>query len=217
MAAVGARRVAILEPALDSGAAASRCAPPPGRRSNRHRAAIASALQHDAGIEMHHAFGAEAEGLLADRDVARIAAVEIFVDALQRRASSRASRKASPMSMFLPDTRNGMDRLRLLSQQRRAGRDARSQPSRMNCRDACQLTYEPPPAAVNAHNDARPDHQAHRGLLVPPALHRGRNPHRLAIFGDRAAGDIDAGAAQNVDDGVVRQHVWTGFPRRSAA
>ncbi len=35
-------------------------------------------MQRDAGIEMNGAFGAEAEAFLADRDVARIAAVEIF-------------------------------------------------------------------------------------------------------------------------------------------
>ena len=39
-------------------------------------------LQHDAGIEMDHAFGAEAESLLADGHVAGIAAVEIFCGGL---------------------------------------------------------------------------------------------------------------------------------------
>ena len=46
-----------------------------------------------------------------------------------------------------------------------------------------------------------------RRLLFPPALHRGRNPHRLAIFCDRSAGDVDAGLAQLLHDGVVGQHV----------
>src|SRR5262249_3449280 len=35
-------------------------------------------FQHDAGIEMDHAFGAKAEALLADGDVTGKAAVEIF-------------------------------------------------------------------------------------------------------------------------------------------
>src|SRR3981081_2371002 len=39
-------------------------------------------VQRDAGIEMDGAFGAEAEAFLADRHVARIAAVEIFFHGL---------------------------------------------------------------------------------------------------------------------------------------
>src|SRR5579864_1067644 len=35
-------------------------------------------FEHDAGIEMDHAFGPEAEAFLADRDMAGKAAVEIF-------------------------------------------------------------------------------------------------------------------------------------------
>jgi hypothetical protein len=44
-------------------------------------------------------------------------------------------------------------------------------------------------------------------LLFAAALHRGGNAHRLAIFRDGAARDVDAGLAQLLDDGVVRQDV----------
>src|SRR6202171_2532639 len=48
--------------------------------------------------------------------------------------------------------------------------------------------------------------RAHRSLLLAPALHRGRYAHRLAIFGDGAARDLDSSAAQPFHDGVVREH-----------
>src|SRR5262252_9909239 len=49
------------------------------------------------------------------------------------------------------------------------------------------------------------------GLLVPPALHRGRDSHGLAVLCNRAARDVDAGRAQLLDDRVVREHLGRAF------
>ena len=75
--AVLARRVAILEAAL--------VAPQPLLDAQRRLVGarigvrgVRLGVQRDAGIEMDRAFGAETEALLLDRDVARIAAVEIL-------------------------------------------------------------------------------------------------------------------------------------------
>ena len=48
-------------------------------------------------------------------------------------------------------------------------------------------------------------------MLVAPTLDRRRNAHRLAIFGDGAARNVDAGVAQLIDDGIVRQHVFSAL------
>src|SRR6202041_1415989 len=54
----------------------------------------------------------------------------------------------------------------------------------------------------------RPFDGASGGLAQHPlALHRGRYAHRLPVFGDGAAGDVDAGFLQDIDDGVVGMHV----------
>jgi len=49
------------------------------------------------------------------------------------------------------------------------------------------LPYEPTTNAAGASN-----RQRQRALLVSAALHRGGNPHRFAVFRDRAAGNINA-------------------------
>src|SRR5437588_13047234 len=49
--------------------------------------------------------------------------------------------------------------------------------------------------------------RADRRLLLAPPLHRRGDPHRLAIFRDRPAGDVDARHAQFLHDGVVGEHV----------
>ena len=51
-----------------------------------------------------------------------------------------------------------------------------------------------------------PSHGGH-SLLGAPPLHRGRNPHRFAVFGNCPARDIDARLAQLFHDGVIREHV----------
>jgi hypothetical protein len=52
-------------------------------------------FEHDAGIEVNHAFGAEAESLFADGDVPREAAVEILGGGLhQALIDARAQRRA---------------------------------------------------------------------------------------------------------------------------
>ena len=51
-----------------------------------------------------------------------------------------------------------------------------------------------------------PGSDTRRHLLLAAALHRGRNAQRLAIFGDGAAGDVDAVALQVFDELVVGQH-----------
>src|SRR5215467_13314413 len=45
-----------------------------------------------------------------------------------------------------------------------------------------------------------------RVLLLAPALHRRRDLHRLTVFRDGAARDVDTSGAQPLDDGVVGQH-----------
>src|SRR5579859_7309211 len=42
-----------------------------------------------------------------------------------------------------------------------------------------------------------------RQQLLAAALHRGAEPHRLAIFGDRATRDVEATFAQQIDQRVV--------------
>jgi hypothetical protein len=64
--------------------------------------------KHGSGIEMQNAFSVEPEALFADGDVAgEPAAFEILRRCLWTRALMR-SRKASPTSMFLPETRKDM-------------------------------------------------------------------------------------------------------------
>ena len=48
-------------------------------------------------------------------------------------------------------------------------------------------------------------------MLVAATLDRRRNSHGLAVFRDRAAGDIDAGRAQLLHDGVVGQDLARVF------
>src|SRR5262244_4434848 len=48
-------------------------------------------------------------------------------------------------------------------------------------------------------------------LLLAPTLHRGRDLHRLTVFRDGAAGDVDPGGAQLLDDGVVGQYAVRGL------
>jgi len=43
-------------------------------------------------------------------------------------------------------------------------------------------------------------------VLLAPTLHRGRDPHRLAILRHGAARNIDPGVAQLLHDAVVRQN-----------
>src|SRR5262245_9487530 len=48
-------------------------------------------------------------------------------------------------------------------------------------------------------------------LLLPAALHRGRDPHGLPVFGNRATRDVDAGMAKLLDDRVVGKNVGGAF------
>ena len=50
-----------------------------------------------------------------------------------------------------------------------------------------------------------------RRLLLAPPLHRGRNAHRFAVLGDRAARNVDTGRAQFIDNGIVREHLGGGL------
>src|SRR5262245_44282469 len=62
-------------------------------------------MQHDAGIEMHHAFGAEAERLLADRDVAGIAAVEILVDRFRNPRADPGAQRLADVDVLARDAK----------------------------------------------------------------------------------------------------------------
>jgi len=68
---------------------------------------VALGMQRDLRIEMNGAFGAEPKTVPRQRDVAGIAAVEYLPNVSAIRSPMR-TRKASPMSRFLPDTRNDM-------------------------------------------------------------------------------------------------------------
>ena len=68
--------------------------------------------------------------------------------------------------------------------------------------------------------------QAPRPVPDPPPAHsasnlsrrrfdRGRNPHGLAVFGDGAAGDVDALLLQHLDDALVGQRIARPARRRS--
>src|SRR6266568_514265 len=96
------------------------------------------------------------------------------------------SRKASPMSIFLPETRNGM----------------------IDLRAPVPLAYaEIWPGLRRRQMASASKRRMHRGLLLAPALHRGRDAHRLPILGDGAPGDLDSGPAQFFFDRVVREHL----------
>src|SRR5262249_43575972 len=101
------------------------------------------------------------------------------------------------MSRFLPETRNGM-----ITSNGRRGRTPQS-----SCHQ--QFTYGRVPAL-----STRPGRgiSAHEGsLLLAPALDRGRDLHRLAVFRNGAARDVDAGGTQLLDDAVVRQDAVGGL------
>jgi len=50
-----------------------------------------------------------------------------------------------------------------------------------------------------------------RRLLLSPPLHRGRYAHGFAIFRNRAAGDVDTGFPQLLDDRIVGQYAGGAF------
>src|SRR5262249_53102893 len=74
--------------------------------------------EQDAGVEMTHALGAEPEPLPGDGDVPGKSPSKYLATASATRALTR-SRNASPTSMFLPETRNGMIALRPLLERSR--------------------------------------------------------------------------------------------------
>src|SRR3954453_13459746 len=97
------------------------------------------------------------------------------------------SRSAPPMSRFFPETRNGMTCLRS------------------------------PGPTLTARIDRSPRQRGKaRGLrceclLLAPALNRRGYPHRLPVFCNRPARNVDAGLAQPVDDRIVGEHVACDF------
>src|SRR5215467_11099341 len=108
------------------------------------------------------------------------------------------ARSASPMSMFLPETRNGMTRP-LIAWFGRSRKRALPQ----DC---------PSPAARSsslAHG--RRGSGRERGLLLPPTLHRGGDAHGLAIFCDGSPRDVDPRRAQLFHDGIVGQDLVGAF------
>src|SRR6185295_11050334 len=46
----------------------------------------------------------------------------------------------------------------------------------------------------------------------PPSLHGGWDAHRLAVFGDRPARDLDAGLLEHLDDDVIGKHALGVLP-----
>ena len=75
---------------------------------------------------------------------------------------------------------------------------------RVNARPAASVDISKPRVRIVAWaQNARSFRQC---PLLAPALHRRGNVHRLAIFGDRAAGKIDTAVLQGVDDIVVGQN-----------
>src|SRR3954451_790301 len=110
-----------------------------------------------------------------------------FSSASRTRALMR-SRNASPSSMCLPDTRKDMEWPPLQSRTKR-----RAAPVPTSQLGTTRRSFN----AMDC-----PDRLGRREL-VPPALDRRRDAHGLPVFGHGAAGDIDTGFAQPLDDGVV--------------
>src|SRR5271170_2649078 len=102
------------------------------------------------------------------------------------------SRSASPRSRFFPEMRNGMT------------------VSATSPVPVFRANYY----AVRCQRDGMTAGRQSGGggaLFLAPALHRRRNPHRFAVFCDRAPRDLDAGLAQFFHDGVVGQNVDRGL------
>src|SRR5262249_28327230 len=123
-------------------------------------------------------------------------------------------RSASPTSMFLPETRNGMIALRygLLTTTRSFDIGSRPQHRQMAHR----------PLELNTKNWAPPELGARtprnggggaprRKLLLAPPLHRGRDAHGFAILCNGPARDVDPGRAQPFHDGVVGENILRAF------
>src|SRR5215469_13642632 len=101
-------------------------------------------------------------------------------------------RNASPTSIFLPETRNGMSASAYVC--------SRESDLGMGVRGVNEVVRD----GLDASDDWR-------GLFLPPSLHRGRNAHCFAIFRHRPPRDVDAGLAELVDNGVVGEHVAWAF------
>src|SRR3954469_2260692 len=99
------------------------------------------------------------------------------------------SRKASPMSRFFPDMRNDIVRLRS-----------------SRCSGLLLRYEERRPASTRPSGLG-----AGERLLLAPALHRGRDAHRFAVFCNRSPRNVDAGLAQPFHDGIVGQHLGGTF------
>src|SRR5712691_5609362 len=56
-----------------------------------------------------------------------------------------------------------------------------------------------------------------REQLIPAALHRRGDAHRIAVFCDRATGDVDTGLLQQFDDTLVREGAVRWFSVDQAA
>src|SRR5215470_11310139 len=120
-------------------------------------------------------------------------------------------RSASPTSMFLPETRNGMiasdwrSRRPAAAPSRTTGGDLTSKYDNGRRTARCQRPH--PPTEPPQPSECR----SHRVQLLAPPLDGGGDPHRLAILRNRPPCDVDPGLAQFLDDGVVRQYVLRVF------
>src|SRR4051794_7616640 len=117
------------------------------------------------------------------------------------RALTRA-RNACPISIFLPETRNGMIDLRwslVDAGLPRLRGIVRTKPALSRAR------------RNRISQSGRQGTRPHGRLFLPPPLHRRGYAHCLAILRDGPSGDIDSRLTQLFHDGVVGQHLRGAF------
>src|SRR5207249_3476325 len=119
------------------------------------------------------------------------------------------SRRASPMSRFFPETRNGIVCLRSL-----LGRASLAAVRRF-VSFYQRSTRARKRQSWSQHNRTlfhfASRCRAGQRLLLAPPLDRRRYPHSLTVFCDSAPCDVDAGFTQPFHDGVVRKNILRAF------
>src|SRR3569833_549916 len=155
-------------------------------------------LDRGAGIQVQHAFGAETEAVLAHGGEARMPASEIF----RRRLFDAI---ADPFLQRQPDADvfSGNPQRHAISSLLSAACETaptQCRGPRSPAKAVRALVREarafPTPCEGEKFRTARRSAAAtlcSRRLLLAPPLHRGRDAHRFAVFGDGAARNVDAG------------------------
>src|SRR5579862_932603 len=137
--------------------------------------------------------------------------------------SPMRSRNAAPTSRFLPEMRKDIAASDMARSQKTDLRQDRAQPKSILSpgyldlgigRRRVNATRSPlreRAASSRSGSCTLPCSVRNCALLLATPLHRGGDPHGLAVFRDGPAGDVDAGLAQFLDDGIVREHAGRGL------